>query len=100
MNEAALNFARYAPEPERPRLAWSQPGVPSRPGELGQVAAVIRNALALIRQCLRIACAILWRRTTWWVKIRVLHSLSVAWLLCGGGWGGLIGISVAQYLVR
>ncbi len=98
MTDTALDYSRYAPE--RPRLAWSQPDAPPRPDELGQVFAVIRNAFALIRQCLRIAAGILWRRFAEWFQTRVLHSLTSAWLLCGIGWGGFIGFAVLQYFAR
>jgi hypothetical protein len=95
MTEPALDFSRYVPE--RPRLAWSQPDAPARPGELGQVFSVIRNALALIRQCFWIAASILCRRIAEWFGTRVLRSLYSAWLLCGLGWGGFIGYPVYQY---
>lgn len=98
MRDAALGLDRYAPE--RPRLAWSQQDVPFRPDELGQVFAVIRNALALIRQCLGIAAGILGRRISEWFVTDVLGSLTSAWLLCGLGWGGFIGLFVVQYFLR
>lgn len=98
MSDGAFDFARYAPQ--RPQLAWSQPDAPPRPGELGQVFAVIRNALALIRHCLGIAAGIIWRRSRAWVEDNVLYSLTSAWMLCGIGWGGIIGLTVCFYFAR
>lgn len=96
--EDRLNFQRYAPE--RPMLAWSRPGVSPHPGDLGQIIKVLRNAFALIRQCLGVAAGILWRRCRDWVRNRIMHSLTSAWMLCGIGWGGLIGFALVHFLAR
>jgi len=98
MSDGAFNFANYAPQ--RPQLAWSQPDAPQQPGELAQVFAVIRNALALIRHCLGIAACIIWRRARAWVEDKVLYSLTSAWVLCGTGWGASIGLGVYLHLAR
>jgi hypothetical protein len=84
----------------RPLLAWSQPDIQPAADDLTLTFAIIRNALAVIRQCLRIAIGILWRRFAEWVDAKVLRSLATSWVLCGIGWGGFIGFAVLQYFTR
>lgn len=84
----------------RPQLAWSQADIAAAPDDLRLTFAIIRNAAAVIRQCIRIALGIVWRRARDWFVANVIRSLFSSWLLCGVGWGGFVGVAALEYFTR
>lgn len=86
--EPDLDFSRYAPARPGPVLVRTNPVQPAEKGELEQLLAICRNAVALFWQAARQIVRVIAGRTARVLERRVLQSLRSAWTVAGLGWGG------------